>query len=117
MYCSRLLGSKSESLVAWVVLTRDKLTEAPPRVQIRWPLPIFQYIQSLPHARSLDLIVFFTVTVVGYGMKQQRYEDVHRAALRWPRTAFRYIGIDNDTDVEADYLGEVRSFFFPEHVS
>ncbi|SCV71690.1 BQ2448_3278 [Microbotryum intermedium] len=45
-------------------------------------------------------------TTIGYGMKRKRYQDVHRAALRWPQTAFKYIGIDNDHDVEADYRGE-----------
>lgn len=48
------------------------------------------------------------VTIVGYGMKRRRYEDVHRMALRWPSRAFTYIGIDNDHEQEADYLGEVR---------
>ncbi|KDE04318.1 hypothetical protein MVLG_05199 [Microbotryum lychnidis-dioicae p1A1 Lamole] len=46
------------------------------------------------------------ITTIGYGMKRKRYQDVHRAALRWPSTAFKYIGIDNDHDVEADYQGE-----------
>ncbi|KAK4050823.1 hypothetical protein OIV83_003245 [Microbotryomycetes sp. JL201] len=46
------------------------------------------------------------ITAVGYGMKRRRYEDVHRAALRWPKSKFTYIGIDNDHDVEADYEGE-----------
>ncbi|SCZ88958.1 BZ3500_MvSof-1268-A1-R1_Chr1-1g00856 [Microbotryum saponariae] len=46
------------------------------------------------------------ITTIGYRMKRKRYQDVHRAALRWPSTAFKYIGIDNDHDVEADYQGE-----------
>lgn len=50
-----------------------------------------------------------SVTVVGFGMKQRRYEDVHRAALRWPASAFRYIGIDNENETDVDYDGEVRS--------
>lgn len=41
-------------------------------------------------------------------MKRRRFEDVHRAALRWPTTAFRYVGIDNEGQSEADYEGEVR---------
>ncbi|ORY89035.1 hypothetical protein BCR35DRAFT_300816 [Leucosporidium creatinivorum] len=47
-----------------------------------------------------------SITIVGYGMKRRRYEDVHRHALRWPSHAFNYIGIDNDHEQEADYLGE-----------
>lgn len=54
-----------------------------------------------------------SVTIVGYGMKRQRYEEVHRAALRWPSHAFNYIGIDNDHEQEADYLGEVSCLPFP----
>ncbi|KAM0790823.1 hypothetical protein ACM66B_004668 [Microbotryomycetes sp. NB124-2] len=46
------------------------------------------------------------ITAVGYGMKRKRYEEVHRAALRWPKSKFNYIGIDNDHDVDADYEGE-----------
>ncbi|TKA52109.1 hypothetical protein B0A53_04769 [Rhodotorula sp. CCFEE 5036] len=46
------------------------------------------------------------ITVVGYGMKRARYEDVHRAAIRWPMDKFEYIGIDNEGDTTADYEGE-----------
>jgi hypothetical protein len=49
------------------------------------------------------------ITVVGYGMKRARYEDVHRAAIRWPMDKFEYIGIDNEGDTTADYEGEVRA--------
>lgn len=41
-------------------------------------------------------------------MKRARYEDVHRAAIRWPMDKFEYIGIDNEGDTTADYEGEVR---------
>ncbi|GAA5859454.1 hypothetical protein JCM1840_004623 [Sporobolomyces johnsonii] len=46
------------------------------------------------------------ITAVGYGMKRRRYEDVHRLAIKWPAGAFKYIGIDNEGDVSADYEGE-----------
>ncbi|GAA5867819.1 hypothetical protein JCM3774_005867 [Rhodotorula dairenensis] len=46
------------------------------------------------------------ITVVGYGMKRARYEDVHRAAIRWPIDKFEYVGIDNEGDTTADYQGE-----------
>jgi hypothetical protein len=36
------------------------------------------------------------ITVIGYGMKSSRFTSLHRKALRWPITAFNYIGIDND---------------------
>lgn len=47
-------------------------------------------------------------------MKRQRFEDVHRAALRWPQLQFKYIGIDNEVGTSDAYSGEVRSpSFFP----
>ncbi|BGP18656.1 hypothetical protein JCM10213v2_006722 [Rhodosporidiobolus nylandii] len=46
------------------------------------------------------------ITVVGYGMKRRRYEDVHRASVRWPASAFKYIGIDNEGETAGDYEGE-----------
>ncbi|GAA5974747.1 hypothetical protein JCM11641_007250 [Rhodosporidiobolus odoratus] len=46
------------------------------------------------------------ITVVGYGMKRRRYEDIHRASVRWPSGAFKYIGIDNEGETSGDYEGE-----------
>ncbi|GJN92381.1 hypothetical protein Rhopal_005411-T1 [Rhodotorula paludigena] len=46
------------------------------------------------------------ITVVGYGMKRRRFTDVHRAAMRWPAGAWKYIGIDNEGDTAGDYDGE-----------
>ncbi|KAK4704890.1 hypothetical protein P7C70_g1323, partial [Phenoliferia sp. Uapishka_3] len=46
------------------------------------------------------------ITVVGFGMKRQRFEDVHRAALRWSPMAFKYIGIDNEDGNKEAYDGE-----------
>jgi len=34
------------------------------------------------------------ITVVGYAMKQRRFEHLHRQAIRWPINKFSYIGID-----------------------
>ena len=34
------------------------------------------------------------VTVVGYEMKRARFTDLHRAAIRWPKASFHYVGID-----------------------
>lgn len=48
------------------------------------------------------------ITVIGYGMKRARYQDVHRMAIRWPEDKFDYIGIDNEGDTKPDYEGEVR---------
>jgi len=38
------------------------------------------------------------ITIVGYEFKRRRFEELHRAALRWPRTRFHYIGIDAEGD-------------------
>ncbi|GAA5922133.1 hypothetical protein JCM3775_003502 [Rhodotorula graminis] len=46
------------------------------------------------------------ITVVGYGMKHRRFTDVHRAAVRWPLSAWKYVGIDNEGDTAGDYAGE-----------
>ncbi|KAK0226181.1 hypothetical protein IW262DRAFT_1446919 [Armillaria fumosa] len=34
------------------------------------------------------------ITVVGYEMKRARFTNLHRAALRWPKEKFHYIGVD-----------------------
>lgn len=50
------------------------------------------------------------ITIVGYEMKRRRFEELHRAALRWPAERFEYVGIDADGDkeVETAKQGEVR---------
>lgn len=57
------------------------------------------------------------ITVVGYGMKKSRFEDLHAKAIRWPvksfvggQRRFHYVGIDDDgseADIKAEYDGEV----------
>ncbi|KAL4244421.1 hypothetical protein ABKN59_010186 [Abortiporus biennis] len=34
------------------------------------------------------------ITIVGYEMKRRRFTELHRAAIRWPRQKFHYVGID-----------------------
>ncbi|WVQ84027.1 hypothetical protein IAT38_006172 [Cryptococcus sp. DSM 104549] len=53
------------------------------------------------------------VTVVGYGMKRRRFENLHRAALRIPPTAFHYIGIDDTGDTTPHYAGELKYGYTP----
>ncbi|KAL7424570.1 hypothetical protein Q5752_000254 [Cryptotrichosporon argae] len=53
------------------------------------------------------------VTVVGYGMKQRRFEQLHRAAIRFPAADFAYIGIDDDGDTTEHYAGELKFGFTP----
>lgn len=40
------------------------------------------------------------ITVIGYAMKRRRFVELHRAALRWPREAFDYVGIDPEPEPE-----------------
>lgn len=48
------------------------------------------------------------ITVVGYDFKRPRFEELHRAALRWPKENFKYIGLgpDNEHNLIAE-KGEV----------
>ncbi|KAI5480430.1 hypothetical protein MNV49_000583 [Pseudohyphozyma bogoriensis] len=46
------------------------------------------------------------ITVVGFAMKRRRFEEIHRAALRWPISAFKYVGIDNDEVSMEAFEGE-----------
>lgn len=51
------------------------------------------------------------ITVVGYEMKRRRFEELHRAAIRFPAALFKYIGLEPPaTDDEAITAreGEVR---------
>lgn len=50
------------------------------------------------------------ITVVGYAMKQRRFAELHRRALRWPAERFEYVGIDPDGDANSESArqGEVR---------
>lgn len=54
------------------------------------------------------------ITVVGYGFKETRFRDLHRAALQYPSDQFNYIGIDPpNLDKEASSDGERRNAFIP----
>lgn len=54
------------------------------------------------------------ITIVGYGMKANRFEELHAKAIRWPTKGFirgdkrfNYVGIDDQGDVSMEYEGEV----------
>ncbi|GAA5876767.1 hypothetical protein JCM16303_006280 [Sporobolomyces ruberrimus] len=53
------------------------------------------------------------ITIIGYGMKSARFTSLHRRALRWPSTAFNYIGIDNEGETSMDYVGERENGYKP----
>uniref|UniRef100_A0A0W0FWN4 Xylanolytic transcriptional activator regulatory domain-containing protein n=1 Tax=Moniliophthora roreri TaxID=221103 RepID=A0A0W0FWN4_MONRR len=54
------------------------------------------------------------ITVVGYEMKRRRFMELHRAAIRWPKDRFRYIGVDleNEDGVVARE-GEIQNGYQP----
>ena len=57
------------------------------------------------------------ISVVGYEFKKPRFENLHRAAIRWPENKFTYYGIDPyDSELVHEAIeGEVRVlivFFF-----
>lgn len=50
------------------------------------------------------------ITVVGYDFKRRRFEELHRAAMRWPNTKFEYVGIDAEGEnLEVARAGEVAA--------
>ncbi|OJA10507.1 hypothetical protein AZE42_01702 [Rhizopogon vesiculosus] len=56
------------------------------------------------------------VTVVGYEMKHLRFEELHRAALRFPATHFEYIGIEppaSKEESESARIGEFKNGYAP----
>lgn len=53
------------------------------------------------------------ITVVGYEMKRRRFEELHRQAMRWPRSRFSYVGIDAAGDGKAAQEGEVSVLRLP----
>jgi len=50
------------------------------------------------------------ISVVGYEFKKPRFENLHRAAIRWPENKFTYYGIDpyDSEHVHEAIEGEVR---------
>ncbi|TFK53893.1 hypothetical protein OE88DRAFT_1675182 [Heliocybe sulcata] len=53
------------------------------------------------------------ISVVGYEMKRERFEDVHRKALRWPPERFQYIGIDMEGHSGIAMQGELTNALIP----
>lgn len=53
------------------------------------------------------------ITVVGFGVKERRFVELHRRALRFPRSAFFYHGIDSKGDLTKFLGGEVCGTFPP----
>ncbi|KAG8970918.1 hypothetical protein FRC05_011686 [Tulasnella sp. 425] len=53
------------------------------------------------------------ITVIGFGMKKPRFQELHRRAIRWPEERFEYIGIDVEGDTSLAYAGEAEFGYGP----
>ncbi|CAE6430545.1 unnamed protein product [Rhizoctonia solani] len=55
------------------------------------------------------------ITVVGFGVKKQRFEKLHARAIRWPVKSFSYVGVDvaDQIDLEVAEDGEHKNGFIP----
>ncbi|KZT24184.1 hypothetical protein NEOLEDRAFT_1067761 [Neolentinus lepideus HHB14362 ss-1] len=53
------------------------------------------------------------ISVVGYEMKRERFENVHRKAVRWPSKQFRYIGVDMEEQNGSAMQGELNNALIP----
>ncbi|KAI5117191.1 hypothetical protein M0805_004961 [Coniferiporia weirii] len=55
------------------------------------------------------------VTVVGYAMKESRFDELHRAALRWPTQQWEYVGIDMEHEQQREVAikGELENGYMP----
>ncbi|KAL7415483.1 hypothetical protein BDY24DRAFT_431908 [Mrakia frigida] len=53
------------------------------------------------------------ITVVGFGVKEARFKELHRAALRFPEARFEYVGIDLAGDLTSFYEGERKNGYHP----
>lgn len=53
------------------------------------------------------------ITVIGYEFKRMRFMQLHRAAIRWPESKFRYIGVDPDeAHSPSAEQGEVWKYYY-----
>lgn len=55
------------------------------------------------------------ITVVGFGVKKERFEELHARAIRWPVGMFHYVGVDvaGQGDLEVSRAGERKYGFTP----
>lgn len=53
------------------------------------------------------------ITVVGFGVKEARFRELHRATIGFPPQQFDYVGIDQEGDLEAFRKGEYEFGFKP----
>jgi len=65
---------------------------------------------SLARFRELTGAYPAHITVVGHAFKRRRFEQLHRLALRWPKTRFAYEGVPlgNEADEREAAASEVR---------
>mmetsp|Transcript_1407 Transcript_1407/g.2104 ORF Transcript_1407/g.2104 Transcript_1407/m.2104 type:complete len:271 (-) Transcript_1407:731-1543(-) len=57
-----------------------------------------------------------TITVISFTFKKQRFETLHREAIRWPSDKFHYVGVDVDQNhpmPQDVYDGEKKNSLIP----
>ncbi|PWN27754.1 hypothetical protein BDZ90DRAFT_232149 [Jaminaea rosea] len=71
------------------------------------------FLFSIARFREYTGVYPERITVVGYGMKKSRFEELHAKAVRWPiknfvrgQKRFHYVGIDDQGDTKPEYEGE-----------
>ncbi len=65
---------------------------------------------SLCRFRELTGSYPATVTVVSFSFKRQRFEQLHRAAIRFPVSAFRFVGEDGPAPAMRGRLAQLASW-------
>ncbi|KAI0259207.1 hypothetical protein BC834DRAFT_640895 [Gloeopeniophorella convolvens] len=70
---------------------------------------------SIARFRELTGTYPTRITVVGHAFKRKRFEQLHRAALRWPHTRFTYEGVPlgSEADERESATGELVNAFTP----
>ncbi|KAH9485203.1 hypothetical protein JR316_0002110 [Psilocybe cubensis] len=54
------------------------------------------------------------ITIVGYEFKRQRFTELHRKAIKWPRNKFYYVGVDPNHDGGTNAIeGEKKNGYLP----
>lgn len=115
-------GHYQENVIGTGALSNAAIAATPGLEQIRMTTETFaldsfeNLIFSIARFREYTGSYPERVTVVGFGMKKERFEELHAKAIRWPSRSyyrghrrFAYIGIDDEGDNAEKYIHEVSS--------
>lgn len=119
-------GPRSEAQSYWWVADAHNWFEAGPNVRARAYTEEFardsfeNLLFSLCRFRELVGKYPQHLTVISLPFKRQRFETLHRAALRWPSERFEYVGIDgaaeqDDAETARVAAAEQKNSLLPFH--